>query len=152
MSGKSYVVVANQTEAKILVENSKTKELELVVTLTNEDGRSSDSNLVTDRPGSISAPSNTVPGVDTMSRKDAAEIEAERFAASVTGWLDERRSKENINHIDIIAEPSFLGKLRSQMSKHLEKLIGCTVDKDVVQADQQRWLDYLKDAGHSSSL
>jgi len=152
MLGKSYLVVANQSEAKIFFEKNGAKELEPVVTLLNHDGRASDGSLVTDRPGSISAPSDAVQGVDTMSRKDAAEVEANRFAASVTDWLESRRCEEKIYHIDIIAESGFLGKLRNNMNKQLEKVVGCTVNKDVVRESEQRWLDYLKDAGRGASI
>ncbi|WP_414830304.1 host attachment protein [Alteromonas sp. H39] len=152
MLGKSYLVVANQAEAKIFLEKDGASELELVTTLSNDDGRATDTNLVTDRPGAISAPSGAVQGVDTMSRKDATETEAERFASTVTDWLDNKRCGEKIYHIDIIAEPGFLGKLRNNMSKQLTKLIGYTINKDVVNADKSRWLADLKSAGRGTAI
>lgn len=152
MIGKSYLVVANQTEAKIFVEKGGATELEPVVVLQNADGRKTDSDLVTNKPGAISAPSGAVQGVDTMSRKDAVEVEAERFANTVTDWLDKRRSSEKVHRIDIIAEASFLGKLRNHMNKQTLDLVDCTVNKDVVREDEQVWIDYLKDAGRGSSL
>ncbi|QCZ93980.1 host attachment protein [Salinimonas iocasae] len=152
MLGKSYLVVANQAEAKIFIEKDGATNFEPVVTLLNEDGRATDSSLVTDRPGAISAPSNAVQGVDTMSRKDASEVEAKRFAGTVTDWLESKRCEEKIYHIDIIAEAGFLGKLRNHMNKNLEELIGCTVNKDVVREDHETWQNYLKEAGRGSTL
>lgn len=152
MLGKSYLVVANQAEAKIFLEKDGASHLEPVTTLSNDDGRATDANLVTDRPGAISAPSDSVQGVDTMSRKDAAETEAERFASTVADWLDNKRCGEKIYHIDIIAEPGFLGKLRNHMNKQLSKLVGYTINKDVVNADTSRWLSDLKSAGRGTAI
>ncbi len=146
MIGKSYLVVANRSEAKIFQVRNNATELEPVAVLNNRDGRKSDSDLVTDRSGSISAPSAQVPGVDTMSRKDASEHEADEFSASVVDWLDKKRCSEKIYHIDFIAEPAFLGKMRKQMNDHLEKIVGTTVTKDVLHADESTWLNYLKKA------
>ena len=152
MLGKSYLVVANQTEAKIFIEKEGASELEPVVVLMNDDGRDSDSDLVTDRPGATSSPSGAVHGVDTMSRKDATEIEANRFAGTVTDWLDKRRCEEKVYHIDIIAEAGFLGKLRNKMNKQLTELVGHTINKDVVREDEKVWKNYLKEAGRSSAV
>lgn len=152
MLGKSYLVVANRSEAKIFLEKDGATTLESVTTLENDDGRASDGDLVTDRPGAVSAASGSVPGVDTMSRKDAADIEAERFAGTVADWLDKRRSTEKVYHVDIIAAPSFLGRLRGKMNKQLSDLVGYTINKDVVNEDQQQWISYLKEAGRGSAV
>ncbi|MCW8091150.1 host attachment protein [Alteromonas sp. ASW11-130] len=146
MIGKSYLVVANRSEAKIFQVRNNATELEPVTVLNNRDGRKSDSDIVTDRPGSISSPSALVPGVDTMSRKDAAEHEADEFSASVVEWLDKKRCSEKIYHIDFIAEPAFLGKMRKKMNSQLEKIVGTTVTKDVVNSDESTWLNYIKEA------
>ncbi|MBU2979313.1 host attachment protein [Alteromonas sp. C1M14] len=152
MLGKSYLVVANRSEAKVLLEKDGASSLENVTTLVNEDGRASDGDLVTDRPGAVSAAGGTVPGIDTMSRKSAADIEAERFAGTVADWLDKRRSTEKVYHVDIIAAPSFLGRLRGKMSKPLSELVGVTVNKDVVNEDSQLWINYLKAAGRGTTV
>ncbi|MCW8109921.1 host attachment protein [Alteromonas ponticola] len=148
MIGKSYLVVANRSEAKIFQVRNNATELEPVTVLNNRDGRKMDSDLVTDRSGSFSAPSARVPGVDTMSRKDAAEHEADEFSASVVDWLDKKRCSEKVYHIDFIAEPAFLGKIRKKMNDQLEKIVGTTVTKDVVNADESTWLNYLKEANN----
>ncbi|AXR07661.1 host attachment protein [Salinimonas sediminis] len=146
MLGKSYLVVANQSEAKIFIESDNATSLEPVVVLINDDGREHDSDLVTDRPGATAPPGSNGHGTNTFSRKDAAQIEADRFANTVTDWLDKRRSAEKIYHINIIAEAGFLGKLRNHMSKHVADLVNKTVNKDVVREDEQVWLDYIRQA------
>jgi hypothetical protein len=57
MLGKSYLVIANRSEAKILLEKDGANELEHVTTLENDDGRASDGDLVTDRPRAVSGAS-----------------------------------------------------------------------------------------------
>ncbi|WP_218355025.1 host attachment protein [Alteromonas lipotrueiana] len=152
MLGKSYLVVANQTEAKLFIEQEGASKLKPVVVLMNDDGRDSDSDLVTDRPGAKSAPGGNVPGVDSMSRKDATDIEANRFAGTIADWLDKRRCEEKVYHIDIIAEAGFLGRLRNKMNKQVSELVGYTINKDVVREDEGVWINYLKDAGRGSEV
>jgi protein required for attachment to host cells len=151
MLGKSYLVVANRSEAKILLEKDGANDLESVTTLVNDDGRASDGDLVTDRPGAVSGASGSVPGVDAMSRKDASDTEADRFAGTVADCLDKRRTTDKLYHVDIIAAPSFLGRLRGKMNKQLTDLVRHAINKDVVNEDQQQWVGYLKDAPKSAN-
>jgi protein required for attachment to host cells len=48
--------------------------------------------------------------------------------------------------VDIIAAPSFLGCRRGKMNKQLSDLVRHSINKDVVNEDQQQWIDYLKAA------
>ncbi len=145
MVGHSYLLVANRSEAKIFVLKNSGTELDLQNSWSNRFGHSNDQDIYTDKPGRHSAPSAQGHVGDSMPRKDATEQEAERFAGDVVDWLDNKRKTEKVYHIDIIAEAGFLGKLRSKMNKHTEELVRKVVDKDVIDADEDRLLEYLKD-------
>lgn len=144
MIGRSYVLVANHSEAKIFALRNHGRELELEQSWSNRFGHANDQDIYTDRPGRQSSPASQVQGVDSMPRKDAAELEAERFAGDIIDWLDTKRKTDKVYHLDIIAESGFLGKLRSKLNKQTEELVGKVVGKDVVNAEQQTLLDYLK--------
>jgi|GEM_PF-3574771 len=64
-----------------------------------------------------------------MNRKDAAELEDERFAGDIANWLDEERKKGALGSIDIISGPGFLGKLRNGMTSECADV----VDKEVTK-------------------
>ncbi|GGW93367.1 baeRF12 domain-containing protein [Alteromonas halophila] len=145
MVGQSFLLVANRSEAKVFVLQEKGTALEFEKSWSNRFGHSSDQDIYTDKPGRQPAPSAQGHVGDSMPRKDATEQEAERFAGDVIDWLDNKRKTSKIYHIDIIAESGFLGKLRGKMNKQLEELVEKVVDKDVVNADEDRLLAYLKD-------
>ena len=141
----SFLVVANQAEAYIYAVRERGTELQLRHSMANQYGRSDDQDIYTDRQGRQSAPAAQVPGVDAMSRKDAVKVEAERFAGDIADWLEQKRISDDIQHLDIIAEPSFLGKLRDKLSKSLSKQLDVEIPKDVVTASPEQLLRYLKD-------
>lgn len=148
MIGRSYVVVANQSDARIYALRERATELELQHSLSNMYGRSLDQDIHTDRPGSRAAPASQVHGRDGKRREDAVEVEAERFAGDIAEWLDDTRKKSKVYHLDIIAEPQFLGKLRRKLSKPLLDCVEAEVHKDVLDASPDKVLDYLRHAKH----
>ena len=79
-----------------------------------------------------------------MNRKDAAELEDERFASDIADWLDGERKRGALGSIDIISGPRFLGKLRSGMSSQCSDVVDKEVKKNVLGADEETLLSYLK--------
>lgn len=146
MIGHSYVVVANQSNAKIYALREHATVLELKHSLSNMYGRSQDQDIYTDRPGARSGASGYTHGKDATSRKNAVAVEAERFAGDIVEWLDSKRKTGKIYHVDIIAEPQFLGKLRHKMSKPLAECVEAEVHKDVIEASPEEVLEYLRRA------
>ncbi|WP_370037792.1 host attachment protein, partial [Nocardioides sp.] len=80
----------------------------------------------------------------SMNRKDAAELEDERFASDIADWLDGERKRGELGSIDIISGPGFLGKLRSGMSSQCSDVVDKEVKKNVLGADEETLLSYLK--------
>lgn len=144
MTNHSYVLVANQTEAALYAFVNSGKNLEKHGVWENEFARQQDSDIYTDRPGQLSAPSGHVQGVDSISRKNAAELEAERFAAKLAEELDGLRKRSQINTLDIVCGPSFLGKLRNEMNPQLENCVDEIVSKNLGDASEQTIIDYVK--------
>ena len=113
---KHYVIVANHDDATAYTYTNHGSALVEVKKWHNEFSGASDQDIYTDKPGRQSAPASQVPGVDSMNRKDAAELEDERFASDIADWLDGERKRGALGSIDIISGPGFLGKLRGEMS------------------------------------
>ncbi|GAB3012844.1 host attachment protein [Bowmanella dokdonensis] len=146
MIGHSYLVVANRNKAKIFELKDHASSMLEVENIENSHGKALDQEMVTDRPGRISAPSAQVEGVDAMTGTDQREHNLNLFAARVAKKLDQRRKESKTYHFNIIAEPQFLGALRKKIDKQTEKLIRTTVNKDLVNASDDELLKYMKDA------
>lgn len=139
------MVVANRRQARFFDVAMPGYRLTEQRALSNEEGRARRHELVTDRAGARSDAGSIVPGVDSMGpRADPAEQDMIEFAGDVAGVVNEARRKNELDSLAIIAEPGFLGALRSRLDEKTSKLIERTVDKDVVHADEDRLRAYLK--------
>ncbi len=146
MIGHSYLVVANRNKAKIFELKDYASSMSEVESLENPRGKEQEQDLVTDRPGAISAPSNRVQGVDAMTGADQTAHDLNEFALRVAKKLDEKRRAGKTYHFNIIAEPQFLGALRKKIDKQTEKLVRTTVNKDLINASNEDLLKYMKEA------
>ncbi|MDF2178626.1 host attachment protein [Aliiglaciecola sp. CAU 1673] len=144
MIGHAYLVVANRNAARMFEIREGATELQEIECLMNPNGRTNSRDMVTDRPGSMSAAGSRIPGSDAMAGKSPADHNLDEFATRVAKSLDERRKKDKTYHINIIAEPQFLGALRKRMNKQTEKLVWRTLDKDLVGASPDALLKYMK--------
>lgn len=141
---KSYLVVANHDHAIAYAYANNGTELNQEKEFKNEFSEAKDQDIYTDRPGRQSAPSSHVQGVDSMDRKDAAELEDERFAGDIADWLDKIRKTNGIASLDLISGPSFLGKLRNALPNNFDSILDKQVTKNVLGADEQTLLSYVK--------
>jgi protein required for attachment to host cells len=60
------------------------------------------------------------------------EREAEVFARQLCEYLDLNFSRANYERLILVAPPEFLGLLRSNMSKQVQRVVGESVTKDLV--------------------
>lgn len=56
---------------------------------------------------------------------------AEEFAKEIVDRLELEKSKNSFENLILIAEPNFLGRLRSAMSKDLQKYVADEIAKDL---------------------
>jgi len=100
--------------------------------------------LITDRTGRVfDSGSRVGRGPKSRSRHGAQSdydphaVEVERFAKQIARRLDVERRGSGIDELTVIAEPRFLGVLRTQMSAPTRKIIVREVARDLVHAKEQ---------------
>lgn len=141
MIKRSLLIVANRSQARIFEVKKPGNHLTEVQTLHNKQGRALNQDLVTDRPGTTSDGS----GHNAMApSQDPAEHNLMMFASKVAQVADDTRRKSQLISLDIIAEPHFLGALRQKLDHQTVGLIDQAIDKDVVDADEETFRNYLK--------
>ncbi len=117
-----WFVVASQKTAKIFTEAPKGGQLKLLKLFDNPLGRERNRALVGKQAGH---------GVKSMGRAGAVrysepkrhephELAASQFARQIVQFLEEEKKKRNYESLTVIAEPHFLGKLRSEMKPRTE--------------------------------
>lgn len=77
----------------------------------------------------------------------AAEHETEAFAKEIDRYLEHARVKRRFDRLFIVAPPRFLGMVRRELGKELQKLVQDEIDKDLSWFDARDIDRFLKGNG-----
>ena len=145
MFGHWYLVTSQKT-ALFLTEEAKSRELKLIKFLDNPLGRERNSALVRKQAGKgVHSVSGRVGGVHYSERKrhDPHEQAAIQFAKQINKFLSQQRQKEKFKTLTVVAEPNFLGKLKSDMRKELKGSVIEWLGKDLLKTPKKKMTNYL---------
>ena len=104
-------------------------ELAEVDDLLNPEGRLHDRELISDAHPRFSGHGGG-PGSD-REEMSAAEHATELFAKRVGDYLETARTAHRYDRLHLIAPPKFLGQLRKQLGKQVQKLVAAELPKDL---------------------
>ena len=112
--------------------------LQLVGTTDNPAARLRDREIDTDRAGQRHDRSGH--GAFGSHRTDRAngpsEVNATSWARAIAESLRASRVRGTYDHLELVVEPQLLGRLRKAMDPETERLVECSVDKDVAQGKE----------------
>lgn len=136
-----YVVVADQSRARLFIQEGAGKRLRELDELTNPEGRMHEQELSSSRPGRSF--DSKGPGRHAMEPKtNAKKHSAIRFAQEICTYLETNR--DEYDKLILIAPPEFLGLLRENLPDALVQLVSQEIDKDVVRKNLKEIQQYLK--------
>lgn len=128
---KKWVVVADQSKARIFTVNDPRGPLLQVGTLEHPEGRKHEQELVSDRPGrkfdSVGQGQHAM-GTSVEPKKE----EAISFAKQIADYLQSAHHEGRFNHLLLVAGPPVLGLLRSKL-KSLSGVEISEIDKNLGQ-------------------
>lgn len=140
---KELIVVASKAEAKVFVK--KSNRLILMKTLENKMGRRRERDFHYDRPGQSFAKcfSNQAPhNLDV--RTPHTEVICREFAHKIAVFLQKHRDESKFDHLLLIAEPHFLGRLNAAIIKVVKKVTIETLGKDLIKLPSQKIFSILQ--------
>jgi protein required for attachment to host cells len=132
--------------------------LEEIQDFVNPKGRMNDRELRTDaharfngHGGAGKAGSGRTGGpANDREETSPAEIEAENFSREIGRFLDKARTDHRYDRLFLIAPPRFLGMMRKQLGKEVEKLVQEEIDKDLSWFDVREIERYLEGRSEGS--
>ncbi len=128
-----WIVVADNTQARFFNAKTHSAPLEEIETLTNSENRLHDRDITSDLPGKIKS---TGGGGHALEQEtDPKKHEADNFARLVAAFLEKTHNDEHFDELVIVAEPSFLGLLRSHLNEQVKKLVTLELDKNITTLD-----------------
>lgn len=129
---KYWVIAADSAEARLFTRAEKFSPLKEVEDWLHPESRLQGRDLETDRPGKAfesHGPGQSDYAPSTTPKKQ----EAESFAGDLADLLDTARARGDFEHLQIVADPSFLGLLRERLDDETRKRVERAVDKNLTR-------------------
>ena len=128
-NSKTWILVANSSQAKVF-KLTKFPEIEEIQSLDHPESRLHNQDLVTDRPGrGFQSTGESRSSYQPSTEPKAVEIE--KFAQKINGYLSAAHNNGEFVKLYVMANPTFLGILRSTLHHNIQKVIIAEVDKDM---------------------
>lgn len=142
----TWIVAADSSRARILQVMGRER-LREVEDLVNPEGRLDDRELTTDAHPRFRGTSG--PGSDRQ-EMPAVEHAVELFAKRIGERLDKARIEHRYDQLVLVAPPKFLGRLRQELDKEVEKLVADELPKDLSWFNAREIERYFaKDSGQA---
>ena len=128
----TWIIAADASRARILQVMDRDARLAEVEDFLNPEGRAHDRDLISD--GHPRSNGTKGPASDREEMK-ATEHATELFVKRVSAYLDKARNDHRYDRLHLVAAPKFLGQLRKELGKEVQKLVTDELPKDLT------WLD-----------
>jgi protein required for attachment to host cells len=126
----TWIVAADESRARVLQVLDREQHLAEVEDLVNPAGRLQGRELQTDAEPRFNGRAGGGPGSDRES-VGAVEHATSVFAKEVGRYLDKARIDHRYDQLVLVAPPKFLGALRKELHKEVEKLVAEELPKDL---------------------
>jgi len=123
----TWIVAADSSRARILQVAGRERLVELE-SMLNPDGRMDDRELTTGAHPRFRGTDG--PGSDRQ-ETSAQEHATDLFAKRVGHYLEQARNQHRYDELVLIAPPKFLGAVRKELGKEVEKLVVEELPKDL---------------------
>jgi protein required for attachment to host cells len=143
----TWIVTADSAHARILQAADRDQHLVEVENLVNPEGRMHDRELATDAEPRQHGPGGTQSAPDTTG---PVEHSVDLFSKRIGDYLEKARTDHRYDRLVVVAPPKFLGRLRKNLGKEVEKLVSDEIDKDLYRANARELEAYfLKGSGRA---
>lgn len=130
MANHTWILVAHRAGARLFENDGPGKGLRRIEEIAHPAGRLENRQIGSDKPGRSFDSHGT--GRHALGKEqDPAETLAREFARELTARLEHGRVRNAYARLVLVAEPRFLGMLRSALSPQTQALVGATLDKDL---------------------
>ena len=128
---QTWLVVADNSRARIFSTDSFTGPIEEIESIVHTEARLHEQNITSDLPGRGSGKGGT--GHAYQDETAPKEQENINFAKQVAHELDSARKGNKFKQLILIASPGFLGNLRNQLNSQTQKMACYELAKNLSQ-------------------
>ncbi len=140
----NWVVVADKAHCRLFSQSTRHGPLTELPGLTSPQAGLKNQDIDSDRPGRTfsSGSSRRHSKSPPVSPVEQAAI---RFAKDIADHLESARNSNRFGGIIVVAEPRFLGHLRSAFGRQLRETVVNEIDKDLIELDADNIRQRLRD-------
>ena len=125
----TWIIAADSSRARILQVMDRDGRLAEVEDFVNPSARLHERDMTTDAEPRFNGRTGG-PGNDREA-KGKGEYETEVFARQLGDYLDKARNAHRYDRLHLVAPPKFLGQLRKELDKEVQKLVTDELPKDL---------------------
>ena len=131
----TWIIAADSSRARILQVMDRDGRLAEVEDFLNPEGRAHERDLLEDGHARFNGHGGNGGPASDREETTATEHATELFAKRVSEYLDKARTAHRYDRLHVVAAPKFLGQLRREFGKEVQKLVTSELPKDL------SWLD-----------
>jgi protein required for attachment to host cells len=158
MTTTTWIVTGDSSRARILQVTGRER-LEEIEDFINPKGRMNDRELRTDAHprfnghGGVGKAGSSRTGGPGSDREEMsqADLEAENFSRDIGRYLDKARTDHRFDQLYLVAPPKFLGMMRKQLGKELEKLVREDFDRNLSWFNAREIESFLRGSATGSA-
>jgi protein required for attachment to host cells len=147
----TWIVAADESRARVLQVTGQQDRLAEIDDLVNPEGRAHNRDLQTDAEprfnghGGVGKAGSGRTGGPASDRETQGAVEhsAGVFAREVGRYLDKARQQQRFDQLVLVAPPKFLGALRKELGKEVEKLVADELPKDLSWFNERELEQYF---------
>jgi len=136
MKSHYWIIVADGSRARVLQADSPSAALQEVTDMVHPQARLHERELRTDAPGKVYDSAGHA-SHSTIDKEPVKAHEFEVFAREIADFVREGWQAQRFQHLILIAEPQFLGRLRQVLDPELKERICLELPKDYTRLQAQ---------------
>lgn len=140
----TWALVADGSRARIFELSDISREMRELLDFAHPEGRAHNRDLATDAQGRFYGKGDRTEAHSAPDRAAPVAHEHQLFARELAEHLEKGRTENRYDRLVLIAPPSFLGLLRSSLSREAQKLVYKTLAKDIVKLDAKEIEPYVR--------
>lgn len=144
----TWILTADSSRARIFEMHGAQDHLHEIEDFANAAGHATIGDLRTDARGRFYGKGEREQAHTAEPEVDPIMHETELFSKQVSEFLDKACSEHRYDKLYVIAFPKFLGLMRQNMSKQVQRLVEEEVPKDVSKFDIREIEDYVRNQLH----
>jgi protein required for attachment to host cells len=144
----TWILAADSSRARIFEMHGAQDHLHEIEDFANSAGHATVGDLRTDARGRFYGKGEREQAHTSEPEVDPIAHETELFSKQVSEFLDKACSQHRYDNLYVIAFPKFLGLMRQNMSKQVQRLVKEEVPKDMSKFDIREIEDYVRNQFH----